>query len=90
MGMAKALASGPTTESCWKKTMVSGAMPSVIANWARTAAAVLPLQPCWAVGMPKSTATAKKESQNPGASKARGSSTRMANSVRLRMAQGFA
>jgi hypothetical protein len=86
-GMATRLATKPTSETCWKKTMLKGARPTVatacVCNPERTVRRSAGHQPGSAVSPcaadtgwePTSSATAAKDSQNPACSNAHGSMT---------------
>jgi len=80
-GMAKALASGETMETCWNSASSRGVRPSVTTHCACAASrsqfsrATRPL-PAYT-----NKATAPNDSQKPGASTAHGSSTSTASSA---------
>ena len=87
-GIATRLAGSPTSEICWKNSKVHGARPSVATHWLRSKAlsdSRSHAAPGCCAGLVRirapggseaiSSATATKDSQKPGCSKAQGSAS---------------
>src|SRR5258706_4342182 len=74
-GIAKALATGDTSDTCWNMASRNGTSASVTAHWVCAQTRNQPFLPIRDPPANMMTATAPKESQKPGAITAIGSST---------------
>ena len=82
-GIATAFASGDTSENCWNNISSKGIMPTVIAHWARPHCTSQWPEASLPLPMVNNKATAPKDSQNPAASTAHGSSSNTTSSATL-------
>src|SRR3989338_7490067 len=80
-GMAKALASGETMETCWNSASSKGVNPSVTAHWVCAASRSQSARASPPLAAYTITDTAPNDSQKPGDSTAHGSSSTTTNNA---------